>query len=61
MEHNINLQDRGKEHKTTCITRRADRAGREGGPRRPGRAGGFLKRGSCMNREEVLSCSAIPK
>eukprot|EP00959_Pyramimonas_sp_CCMP1952_P375532 7865213-Pyramimonas_sp.AAC.1 len=29
--------------------------------RQPGRAGGLLKRASCMNREEVSSDSSYPK
>eukprot|EP00959_Pyramimonas_sp_CCMP1952_P187119 3912904-Pyramimonas_sp.AAC.1 len=33
----------------------------EGGPRRPGRAGGLLKRAPCINREGVSSDIAIPK
>ena len=35
--------------------------GSGGRPRRAGRAGGSLKRESCMNRQKVLSESAIPK
>ena len=40
---------------------RAPTGGSGGRPRRAGRAGGSLKRESCMNRQKVLSESAIPK